>query len=262
MKISSIALLALSASPTTAFQPIRIHNNNYAPSHLHSTPFAQIAQMFTTSKTQVNGAVAVVTAEEATTGPGCIRKAGYDDDDKKVTFANGQVLRQSLGLNNEEKGGPGCFQLAGFDNEDTKVTYRNQEDLHEKRGIQVLNTVVKSLAAKPIVTETLAEETKPTPAKSAVVESPVQVQQEEEKPTNPNEKVYGVVNTKKLNKLYDLVVIGGGPAGVAGAIKAAQMGRRAILIDKVRFMYTLLLYYQSIHCRCSLIFFVYNYSSL
>ena len=219
MKIPSIALLALSASPTTAFQPIRIHNNNNnAPSHLHSTPFAQIAQMFTTSKTQVNGAVAV-----------------------------------------EGEGGPGCFQLAGFDNEDTKVTYRNQEDLHEKRGIQVLNTVVESLAAKPIVSETPAvEETKPTPAKSAVVESPVQ---EEEKPTNPNEKVYGVVNTKKLNKLYDLVVIGGGPAGVAGAIKAAQMGRRAILIDKVRLMYTML-YYQSIHCRCSLIFFVYNYSSL
>jgi len=46
---------------------------------------------------------------------------------------------------------------------------------------------------------------------------------------------YGVVNTSKLSKLYDLVVIGGGPAGVAGAIKAAQMGRRAILIDKPKF---------------------------
>jgi len=46
---------------------------------------------------------------------------------------------------------------------------------------------------------------------------------------------FGVVNTKKLNKLYDLVVIGGGPAGVAGAIKAAQMGRRAIVIDKPKF---------------------------
>ena len=46
---------------------------------------------------------------------------------------------------------------------------------------------------------------------------------------------FGVVNTNKLSKLYDLVVIGGGPAGVAGAIKAAQMGRRAIVIDKPKF---------------------------
>ena len=68
---------------------------------------------------------------------------------------------------------------------------------------------------------TLVEEADKTPASA------------EERPTSPNERIYGVVNTKKLNKLYDLVVIGGGPAGVAGAIKAAQMGRRAILIDKV-----------------------------
>ena len=48
-------------------------------------------------------------------------------------------------------------------------------------------------------------------------------------------RTFGVVDTNKLNKLYDLVVIGGGPAGVAGAVKAAQMGRRAILIDKPKF---------------------------
>ena len=50
-----------------------------------------------------------------------------------------------------------------------------------------------------------------------------------------NGRTFGVVNTQNLSKLYDLVVIGGGPAGVAGAIKAAQMGRRAILIDKPKF---------------------------
>jgi len=48
-------------------------------------------------------------------------------------------------------------------------------------------------------------------------------------------RTFGVVSTQKLSKLYDLVVIGGGPAGVSGAIKAAQMGRRAILIDKPKF---------------------------
>ena len=54
-------------------------------------------------------------------------------------------------------------------------------------------------------------------------------------PIDETARTYGVVSTKKLNKLYDLVVIGGGPAGVAGAIKAAQMGRRAIIIDKPKF---------------------------
>lgn len=53
--------------------------------------------------------------------------------------------------------------------------------------------------------------------------------------TKPSEKEFGVVSSDKLNELYDLVVIGGGPAGVAGAVKAAQMGRRAILIDKPKF---------------------------
>ncbi|EJK66445.1 hypothetical protein THAOC_12638, partial [Thalassiosira oceanica] len=58
---------------------------------------------------------------------------------------------------------------------------------------------------------------------------------EETAETAAGSKTFGVVNTRKLSELYDLVVIGGGPAGVAGAIKAAQMGRRAILIDKPKF---------------------------
>jgi len=56
---------------------------------------------------------------------------------------------------------------------------------------------------------------------------------------NPTQSVsareYGVVEVANLTNLYDLVVIGGGPAGIAGAIKAAQMGRRAIVIDKPKF---------------------------
>eukprot|EP00986_Skeletonema_menzelii_P014052 scaffold8818_cov160-Skeletonema_menzelii.AAC.3 len=54
-------------------------------------------------------------------------------------------------------------------------------------------------------------------------------------PASTNPEVFGAVSSSNLNKLYDLVVIGGGPAGVAGAIKAAQMGRRAIVIDKPKF---------------------------
>ena len=38
---------------------------------------------------------------------------------------------------------------------------------------------------------------------------------------------FGVVDAEKLDRLYDLVVVGGGPAGVAGAIKAAQVSRSA-----------------------------------
>ena len=56
-----------------------------------------------------------------------------------------------------------------------------------------------------------------------------------ESSSGKSDKTFGVVSSDNLNKLYDLVVIGGGPAGVAGAIKAAQMGRRAILIDKPKF---------------------------
>lgn len=42
----------------------------------------------------------------------------------------------------------------------------------------------------------------------------------------------GYVATAKLGKPYDLVVIGGGPAGVAAAIKTALLGRRVLLVDK------------------------------
>mmetsp|Transcript_34381 Transcript_34381/g.70223 ORF Transcript_34381/g.70223 Transcript_34381/m.70223 type:complete len:781 (-) Transcript_34381:122-2464(-) len=50
--------------------------------------------------------------------------------------------------------------------------------------------------------------------------------------TGKSKRIYGAVTLSALHDLYDLVVIGGGPAGVAGAVKAAQMGRRAIIIDR------------------------------
>ncbi len=42
----------------------------------------------------------------------------------------------------------------------------------------------------------------------------------------------GSVDPSELTKQYDLVVIGGGPAGVAGAVKAAQLGKRVLIVDK------------------------------
>ena len=71
-----------------------------------------------------------------------------------------------------------------------------------------------------------------TTVKDATVE---EVNGAVESSSGTSDKTFGVVSADNLNKLYDLVVIGGGPAGVAGAIKAAQMGRRAILIDKPKF---------------------------
>ena len=71
-----------------------------------------------------------------------------------------------------------------------------------------------------------------TTVKDAAVE---EVNGAVESSSGTSDKTFGVVSADNLNKLYDLVVIGGGPAGVAGAIKAAQMGRRAILIDKPKF---------------------------
>lgn len=50
----------------------------------------------------------------------------------------------------------------------------------------------------------------------------------------PAENAYGVVSAASLAKPYDVVVIGGGPAGVAAAQKAAFLGRRAILIDNAQ----------------------------
>jgi len=52
-------------------------------------------------------------------------------------------------------------------------------------------------------------------------------------PVSPAETApIGEVSEEKLAKEYDLVVIGGGPAGVAGAVKAAVLGRRVLLVDK------------------------------
>ena len=42
----------------------------------------------------------------------------------------------------------------------------------------------------------------------------------------------GSVADAELAKQYDLIVIGGGPAGIAGALKAAQMGKRTLVIDR------------------------------
>ena len=35
-------------------------------------------------------------------------------------------------------------------------------------------------------------------------------------------------------KMYDLVVIGGGPAGYAAAIRAGQLGKKVVCIEKER----------------------------
>ena len=45
------------------------------------------------------------------------------------------------------------------------------------------------------------------------------------------ETFYGVVSPEALAKPYDVIVIGGGPAGVAAAQKAAFLGRRALVVD-------------------------------
>lgn len=42
----------------------------------------------------------------------------------------------------------------------------------------------------------------------------------------------GSVSDAELAKQYDLIVIGGGPAGIAGALKAAQMGKRTLVVDR------------------------------
>jgi hypothetical protein len=263
MKITTIALtIALTADSASAFQPVRFLHRS---SNLHSSPFAQIAQMFT-EKPRVNDSVAngaAISAEAG--GPGCIRKSGFDEDDGKVTFANRAELHESLGLAFDiDEGGPGCIRKAGFDEDDGKVTYANRAAIHAFLGIQegagdgpgcvrkagydeeeakIIYRNQADLHARIGVKAETAVNKSPTKADDAELLRPVAAavkpaQQKEaapaeETPTSPNERVYGVVNTSRLNKLYDIVVIGGGPAGVAGAIKAAQMGRRAILIDKV-----------------------------
>ena len=42
----------------------------------------------------------------------------------------------------------------------------------------------------------------------------------------------GSVPATELQKPYDLIVVGGGPAGVAGALKGAYLGKRVLLVDK------------------------------
>jgi NAD(P) transhydrogenase len=50
----------------------------------------------------------------------------------------------------------------------------------------------------------------------------------------PKDGIFGVVSDADLAKPYDVIVIGGGPAGVAAAQKAAFLGRRALLIDDAK----------------------------
>ena len=51
------------------------------------------------------------------------------------------------------------------------------------------------------------------------------------KRTQTSGVLYGLVPSSELAKPYDIVIIGGGPAGVAAAQKAAFLGRRALIID-------------------------------
>ena len=44
--------------------------------------------------------------------------------------------------------------------------------------------------------------------------------------------IVGSVAAEELAKPYDLIVIGGGPAGVAGGLKGAFLGKRVLVVDK------------------------------
>jgi len=50
--------------------------------------------------------------------------------------------------------------------------------------------------------------------------------------TVPAQMKVGSVPSANLQKPYDLIVVGGGPAGVAGALKGAYLGKRVLLVDK------------------------------
>ena len=98
-----------------------------------------------------------------------------------------------------------------------------------KQNSAAVSSVYRSSPAMSIRSPSLLHS---TTVKDAAIE---EVAAAEAAPPSTNSDIFGTVSSSKLNKLYDLVVIGGGPAGVAGAIKAAQMGRRAIVIDKPKF---------------------------
>jgi hypothetical protein len=262
MKVSPTALtLVLSAGQWASSLPFQLRHASpiHRPTtNLNSTPFAQIAGLFALPK-QNQPASNGVKSSDAASGPGCKQLVEYPDEIvETITYYRNQAhLHQALGLDKasgpgciikvnfddeeEEKityrnqahlhaaaaprSGPGCYQKVGFDDEEEKTTYRNQEHFH-KALLSSSNAKAASVpVSKSSYSAAKSATKKKEPAPRPVVEESV--------PLDPNQKLYGVVSTKKLSKLYDLVVIGGGPAGMAGAVKAAQMGRRAILIDKV-----------------------------
>jgi len=48
----------------------------------------------------------------------------------------------------------------------------------------------------------------------------------------PIRAAIGSVPRKELQAKFDLIVVGGGPAGVAGALKGAYMGKRVLIVDR------------------------------
>lgn len=72
--------------------------------------------------------------------------------------------------------------------------------------------------------------------KSSGITSPEQLQPQmavEPKPVaEVEEERIGSVSEADLSRRYDLLVVGGGPAGVAGAVQAAQLGKRVLIVDK------------------------------
>ena len=46
----------------------------------------------------------------------------------------------------------------------------------------------------------------------------------------------GGANNSGIDNLYDVIVVGGGPAGLSAAITAARAGKRVILLEKNGFL--------------------------
>lgn len=90
---------------------------------------------------------------------------------------------------------------------------------------------LEKATANGAVAATVAARTASTGAgPAAAVAMPTATPEEAPKPMLPEN--LGSVDPVELAKTYDLVVVGGGPAGVAGAVKAAQLGKRVLIVDK------------------------------
>jgi NAD(P) transhydrogenase len=116
-------------------------------------------------------------------------------------------------------------KLQALEQEASEAKAKLQAVQEESTKMKVALAEAKTAQAEDAMMAAVASRMLSTPSVSPILRAPSSV-------IEAGKRIIGKMTSEELDHHYDVVIIGGGPVGVAAALKAAVLGHRSIIVDK------------------------------